>query len=172
VSRGGCVILFSMKKSLFGFTIVEVLVVIGIIAILTVVIFPAISEIRAKNRDAEKISDIAAIQIALAQYYSQKGVYPDTLPTLVPKFLTEDSLLTPSGEEYLYVPLRLVGDKCTYYHLGVELELSSAQIDGADNFSSVDGNGDGIVDNNYSYCGGYNDGGIDGTNSKIYDVRP
>jgi type II secretory pathway pseudopilin PulG len=159
------------RKKILGFTIVEVLVVIGIIAILTVVIFPAISEIRAKNRDAEKISDIATIQIELAQYYSQKGVYPDTLETLFPK-LTRDSLLTPSGEEYLYVPLKLVGDKCTYYHLGVELELSSAQIDGADNFSSVDGNGDGIVDNNYSYCGGYNDGGIDGTNSKIYDVRP
>jgi type II secretory pathway pseudopilin PulG len=159
------------RKKILGFTIVEVLVVIGIIAILTVVIFPAISEIRAKNRDAEKISDIAAIQIALAQYYNQKGMYPNTLDTLVPKFLTEDSRLTPNGEEYLYVPLTLsteANPKCTYYHLGVELELPSAQIDGADKFSSLSSS----ISDGYSYCGDYDDGGIDGTNSKIYHVRP
>jgi prepilin-type N-terminal cleavage/methylation domain-containing protein len=162
-----------MNKRLSGFTIVEVLVVIGIIAVLTVVIFPAISEIRAKNRDAEKVSDIAAIQLALSLYYSQKGEYPVTLDSdiLTPKFLTQESLLTPGGEEYFYVPLKLAGDKCTYYHLGAELELPSAQIDTADNFSSKKNPSTSkTISGGYGYCG--SEDGIDGTDNKIYDVRP
>lgn len=165
------------KKGLSGFTIVEVLVVIGIIAVLTAVIFPAISEIKAKNRDAEKVADIAAIQLALSFYYNQYATYPDDIysSSLVPKFLTAESLKSPNGDVYEYVPLKLgSGDKCTYYHLGVELELPSAQIDAVDVFSSVDTNDDDKLDNDsgYSYCGDYPGNGIDGNNDLMYHVRP
>jgi prepilin-type N-terminal cleavage/methylation domain-containing protein len=158
-------------KNKFGFTIVEVLVVIGIIAILTVIIFPAISNIRAKNRDAEKVSDIAAIQLALSLYYNQNAGYPNTLDDLTPKFITADSLATPEGVGYLYVPLKLAADvnKCTYYHLGVELELPSAQIDTADNFSSKD---TGNISNGYQYCVNGTTSGIDQNIEKMYHVRP
>ncbi|MFA7315157.1 MAG: type II secretion system protein [Candidatus Magasanikbacteria bacterium] len=171
------------RKNRFGFTIVEVLVVIGIIGILTVIIFPAISEIRAKNRDAEKVSDIATIQLALSLYYSQNGTYPNALDdsTFFPKFLTADSLESPNEDEYQYVPLTLStvtqDPKCTYYHLGVELELPSAQIDTTDNFTSVDGDEDNKVDDGYLYCGDYEGTGINGiydpdNNRFMYDVRP
>ena len=72
-------------KNKFGFTVVEVLVVIGIIAVLTVIVFPAINNIRAKNRDAERIADISAIQLGLSLYYNQHTSlgYPVDLNTLL-----------------------------------------------------------------------------------------
>jgi prepilin-type N-terminal cleavage/methylation domain-containing protein len=162
-----------MKK---GFTIIEIIVVIGIIAVLTVIIFPSLNNIRKKNRDTERVSDIATIQLGLSMYYNQhQGSYPSSLEDseFVPKYLTNETLHDPDGSLYTYVPLKRSGDKCTYYHLGAKLEMSSAQIDRADNFSSVDGD----ISNNYSYCGGYSEGGINGvydaeTNPLMYDVRP
>jgi prepilin-type N-terminal cleavage/methylation domain-containing protein len=166
------------QKNLFGFTLIEVVIVIGIIGVLTVIIFPAINEIRAKNRDAEKVSDIAAIQLALSLYYSQNSDlgYPTSLDGLDSKYLPEESKISPNANLYVYVPLkRGEGTKCTYYHLGVELELPSAQIDTADNFSSANPDAGGKVDGGYSYCG-YKGPGINGVYSEdnrfMYDVRP
>lgn len=162
-------------KNKFGFTIVEVLVVIGVIALLTVIIFPAVNEIRAKNRDAERVSDIAAIQLGLSLYYSHKGVYPNSITdpnlNLVPKYFPSDSLISPSGDaEYIYVPLARTArsDKCIYYHLGVELELPNAQIDQKDVFSSSDENN---ITNGYSWCDGVT-AGIDPDIENMYHVRP
>lgn len=163
-----------------AFTIVEVLVVIGIIAILTVIIFPSISNIRAKNRDAEKVSDIAAIQLGLSLYKNQKnGSYPKEIYNNddFKKYVTEDSLTTPDGGEYIYVPLTRDTDapvKCTYYHLGIKLELPSGQIDTADTFNSTpDSTGNKTTDGNYSYCDENNNIGINpqGTEN-MYAVHP
>lgn len=137
-----------------GFTLVEVVVVIGIIAILTVIIFPSISNIRAKNRDTERVSDIAALQLGLSLFYNQTGSYPtSTLDTLVPKYFPADSLVPPTSrddDKYVYIPLARGSDltKCTYYHLGAVLELPSGQVDSADTFSTEPGN----ISNGYKYC--------------------
>lgn len=149
--------------------------VIGIIAILTVIIFPSIDKIRAKNRDAEKVSDIANIQLGLSMYYSQhSGTYPPSIdinnPGLVPKYFTADTLTPPDDKPYIYVPLKKGSDKCTYYHLGVELDLPSGQIDPKDNFTSIR-----PITNSYSYCDGYTGGGFSGVytdNNLMYDVHP
>lgn len=153
---------------------VEVLVVIGIIAILTVIIFPSISNIRAKNRDAERVSDIAAIQLGLALYKNQQnGVYPaDIYASDFESYVTSDSLITPDGGKYKYVPLTRDTSgliKCTYYHLGIQLELPSAQIDGADDFDSSDKDN---ITNSYKWCGDDVTEGIDGKAERIYHVRP
>ena len=156
-----------------AFTIVEVLVVIGIIAILTVLIFPSISNIRAKNRDTEKIADISAIQLGLSLFKNQNAsnTYPVSLDSLVPKYVLTDSLVGPGGEEYEYVPLtRTVGsDKCTSYHLGTTLEMSTGQIDTADQFDST--NSGGPLMNNYYWCEGYSGVGLS-PGGKNYNVRP
>ena len=162
-----------MKK---GFTIVEVLVVIGIIAILTVIIFPSISNIRAKNRDAEKVADISAIQLGLSLYKNQQdGVYPETLGDInfSPRYVPGESLLDPIGDPYTYVPLsREINGKCTYYHLGTELELSTGQIDTADNFDSRDSDNDGVINSGiYYWCGVYSGPGI-GTSTTNFNVHP
>jgi prepilin-type N-terminal cleavage/methylation domain-containing protein len=156
-----------------GFTIIEVLVVIGIIAVLTVLIFPSISEIRKKNRDAERVSDIAALQLALSVYYSKNGgVYPATLD---PNVLSApaDSFVDPGGASYEYVPLEKISSpsKCTFYHLGAILELPSAQVDSADSFDSTIVLGDIIKSGSYKYCGSYNGSGLT-HNSLHYNVHP
>jgi prepilin-type N-terminal cleavage/methylation domain-containing protein len=161
-----------------GFTIIEILVVIGIIAILSVIIFPSIYKIRAKNRDSEKVSDIATIQLGLSLYFGQNGVYPDKLEDISPKYIPDDARFSPNDDPYIYVPLkRGVSNKCIYYHLGVLLELPNPQINNSDIFSSKKGD----IDNNYVYCGGYGtnpgEDGVDPTISSsedgyMYHVRP
>lgn len=65
---------FSYKR---GFSLIELLVVITIIAILSAVVVVSISGSRSKARDAKRISDIAQIQLALEQYFDKCRSYPD-----------------------------------------------------------------------------------------------
>lgn len=57
----------NMKK---GFTLLEILVVIGIIAILVALGATSYSTAQKKARDARRKSDLKSIQNALEQYYS------------------------------------------------------------------------------------------------------
>ena len=59
-----------------GFTLVEVLIVISIIALLAGITITAIGPARKKGRDAQRVSDLANIRIALAIYKSVNGRYP------------------------------------------------------------------------------------------------
>lgn len=71
-----------MKKKLFshtqGFTLVEMLVVIGILALLAGLVIATLNPIAQfqKGRDAERKSDLSQIQKALEQYYQDTGSYP------------------------------------------------------------------------------------------------
>ncbi|MDE1975431.1 MAG: type II secretion system protein [Patescibacteria group bacterium] len=62
-----------MKK---GFTLIELLVVIAIIGILSGIILTNLSSARAKARDAQRISDIGQLQLALSLYYDRCQQYP------------------------------------------------------------------------------------------------
>ena len=67
-----------MKKS---FTLLEMLVVIGIIAVLVSIGFASYSTVQKKARDAKRRGDLKAIQNAYEQYYSICNFnYPDSLP--------------------------------------------------------------------------------------------
>lgn len=160
----------SKPKFTTGFTLVEVLVVIGIIAVLTVIIFPAINAIKAKNRDAERIADFTTLQLGLSLYYSQHQQYPAFLLDLnTSGYVPLDAVTSPTVDPYKYVPLTKNGSngKCIYYHLGTTLESSSAQIDTTDTFNSTPGN----ISNGYQYCGTYTGPGI-ATGTLNYNVHP
>lgn len=64
------------RKSLKGFTLVELLVTIGIIGIIATVTVVSVNSARVKARDAARFADIKAIQTSLALYYSDKEKYP------------------------------------------------------------------------------------------------
>ena len=66
---------FYTKKNQ-GFTLIELLVVIAIIGILTSIVTVALSGAKQKARDARRVADIKNIQLALALYYSDNGMYP------------------------------------------------------------------------------------------------
>lgn len=59
-----------------GFTLIELLVVIAIIGILASIVMVSLSSARAKSRDARRQADIKSIQLALALYYNDNGMYP------------------------------------------------------------------------------------------------
>ncbi len=157
---------------------VEVLIVIGIIAILTAIALPSISNIRAKNRDTERVADIAALQLALSLYYNQHPEgYPISLENLKDAgYTTDDTITDPNGGGYRYTPLaRPTSSKCVYYHLGADLELPSGQVDEANTFSSLESVSTGLTPLGYEYCSGFTDTGFDGAyNSEdiIYNVHP
>jgi general secretion pathway protein G len=59
-----------------GFTLIELLIVIAIIGLLSTLAVVALSNARAKARDAKRISDIKQIQKALELYISEYGTLP------------------------------------------------------------------------------------------------
>jgi len=60
-----------------GFTLIELLVVIAIIGLLASVVLVSLSEVRAKARDARRLSDLNQISLALELYHSRHGHYPN-----------------------------------------------------------------------------------------------
>jgi prepilin-type N-terminal cleavage/methylation domain-containing protein len=61
-----------------GFTIVELLIVIIVIAILAAISLVAYTGLQQRARDSQRKSDIAAITKALELYYNDHGKYPGT----------------------------------------------------------------------------------------------
>lgn len=65
-----------MRKNNSGFTIVEILIVIAMIAILATIIVVAYNGTQQCARDSVRKSDIHAITAALENYYTINGKYP------------------------------------------------------------------------------------------------
>jgi type II secretion system protein G len=66
-----------MNKRVSGFTIVELLVVIVVIAILAAITIVAYNGIQARARDSERSSEMQTIEKALALYFVDNGGYPN-----------------------------------------------------------------------------------------------
>jgi len=64
------------KRSTSGFTLIELVVVISILAILSGVLVPRVTNHLKAARDARRLSDIKAVRNAVEQYYLDKGAYP------------------------------------------------------------------------------------------------
>ncbi|OGF87208.1 hypothetical protein A3B19_03155 [Candidatus Giovannonibacteria bacterium RIFCSPLOWO2_01_FULL_46_32] len=64
----------ALKKR--GFTIIELLVVLGIIGLMAAIAMVLFSPAATKGRDARREEDIKSIQSALNLYINQKGTYP------------------------------------------------------------------------------------------------
>lgn len=60
-----------------GFTLVELIVVIGIISLLTAVVTASLSGARAKSRDARRMADIGQLELALEVWRQVNGRYPE-----------------------------------------------------------------------------------------------
>lgn len=63
-------------KHTSGFTIVELLIVIVVIAILAALVLTAFSGVQARARDNERKSDLASVAKFLETYYIDNGAYP------------------------------------------------------------------------------------------------
>lgn len=65
-----------MQRIKSGFTLVELMVVIGIISILAVIVYANISTAGPKARDAERQADLRNLQNAITAYKQKNGRYP------------------------------------------------------------------------------------------------
>jgi len=59
-----------------GFSLIELLVVISIIAVLSALLMANFMGARERARDAQKISDLESIKTALRMYYNDNQSYP------------------------------------------------------------------------------------------------
>ena len=66
----------AMSKIKFGFTLVELLVVISIIGILSTVLLANFNAARERSRDTQRKADLRNLQTALRLYYSDYGSFP------------------------------------------------------------------------------------------------
>ena len=68
--------MYAHHTSSRGFSLIELLTVISIIALLSTVVLAALSTARKSARDAQRISMIRQMQTALELYYLENGQYP------------------------------------------------------------------------------------------------
>lgn len=129
--------LYDHKK---GFTVLEFLVVVGIISLLIAMISVGLTAIRENARDDIRINTLRTVTLGVYQYYEICGSYPKELvatedcPALVdqvPSKTLEDIIQTvddydfsDNGPEYFYTPLANAANphECTGFHIGVLLE--------------------------------------------------
>jgi general secretion pathway protein G len=66
-----------------GFTLLELLIVVALIAILTAIAVPAFKTAPTKAKEAVLKEDLYALRDVIDQYFADKGRYPASLQTLV-----------------------------------------------------------------------------------------
>jgi|SRR6185295_15538033 len=116
------------KQTRFGFTIIELLVVVAIIGILASIVLASLNNARLKARDARRVADIKQLQLALALYFDSNSAYPAVITgnTLAPTYISTVPTDPLSHANYVYVSLG-TGATCTSYHLGAILEDNGSQ---------------------------------------------
>ena len=66
------------SKSRSGFTIIEMLIVVTILALLAGILIPILEQEANKARDGRRAGDLRSVASVLATYRQLNGVYPDT----------------------------------------------------------------------------------------------
>jgi prepilin-type N-terminal cleavage/methylation domain-containing protein len=59
-----------------GFSMIELLVAIALVAILLIILFLSLTKQTARSRDAERKSDLERIKVAFEDYYNDNSCYP------------------------------------------------------------------------------------------------
>src|SRR5680860_1828394 len=126
-----------MKKFSKGFTLIEMLIVITIIALLASLILVGMGGARAKTRDARRVADLHNVMNALELYYSSNSQYPQDISS----WEDLDDTLTTAGigvSRIPYDPLNSTGSAYKYgvdtsnyqdYVLGATLETPDSALD-------------------------------------------
>jgi prepilin-type N-terminal cleavage/methylation domain-containing protein len=179
---------FSWNKK--GYTLVEIVIVIGIMALLSGIIFSSFDGAKAKSRDQQRLTDISNIQLGLELYFNKNGSYPKVLmgdttdPGLVVnaegvKYIidipTPPSKANEDEYKYNYVPLTktLDGTRCISYHLWTTFEVNSANLESKRGFNSNSEFLESLTTTPLYNCGNSDYNVIDASSeSLVYDVIP
>ena len=120
---------YAKRRTIVGFTLIELMVVISIISLLSSVLLASLSTARMKARDTERLSATRSVVNALELYYAKNNHYPCSglsnsrsatfLQDLVtqgflPKKLTDP--INVGGRVYGYVSIKSeAGGQCGAY---------------------------------------------------------
>ncbi|MBU0577480.1 type II secretion system GspH family protein [Patescibacteria group bacterium] len=138
----------TIRKNNKGFSLVELLVVITIIAILSVTAYVALGGQTAKARNSKRMQDLDTVQSALEIYFLENvNTYPVALANLVPAQMPEIPVDPANGTSYYYEP----GVANKTYQLSAALE---DQAGGTNYEAYVIGNGTGLLVAGDSVAGG------------------
>lgn len=161
-----------MKTTSRGFTVLEFLIVIGIMTILIGLILVGLTAARKNARDQGRVSQVQSVVVGLAQFYDICRMYPPTLDGTIAYPCLDNKTLgslmadidafawnTASGYHYAALADPLDPGVCTGFHIGSDLETTSASYS---NKSGAPASGDicngSVVD-------------FDGTGTNIFDLK-
>jgi prepilin-type N-terminal cleavage/methylation domain-containing protein len=120
----------SLKNRSKGFTIIELLIVIVVIAILATLVIVTFTGIQQKARNSQRQTDINAVDTHVEGFYAQWGFYPGLADLQTPAFVSKymkgldpQAFVDPKGptktigvtaaaDQYSYVPQK-AGAACT-----------------------------------------------------------
>ena len=119
-----------------GFTLVELLVVLGVVALALILFFTQKANVDAMNRDDDRKTAINAMYYGLEEgFYAKNGYYPETisetnLKVIDPKLFTDPAgiVLGDSGCSYIYEAANCEDGKCKEYTLRAILEKEDDYI--------------------------------------------
>lgn len=119
-----------------GFTLIELMVVVSIIALLSALAVTSVGGALRKARDARRKNDIKAIKTAMEFYYQENGFYPNTgspnsstggnwlngsaNPVVVPKYMSQAPIDPVNNATYnflYYIGSRWGSGYLIYTHL-------------------------------------------------------
>lgn len=83
-----------------GFTLIEMMIVVAIIAILTAIALPKFNESLALANTARVQADLQSLDTAIAMYKVQNGRAPQELIDLE-EYIDVDNIKAPTGEVYI-----------------------------------------------------------------------
>lgn len=118
------ILMFSnfLKSKRAGFSILEIVVVIVVIAFFAVLIIPGLISGPSRARDVQRKTDLRLIKSSLENYFNQNGVYPANLSDLAKgatPFLNKVPVDPKTAKEYIYLP---TGNPPSQYILQATLE--------------------------------------------------
>jgi len=150
-----------MKKFQSGFSLIEIMVVVGIIGVLSAVGYANFSQGSAQSRDVQRQADLRIVSTALELYKSENGEYPQGcngpgtwsghapaydcpgnpyyIEGLAPKYLPrlpQDPKLNGDNSGYVYT----TNADGTVYIFKVRLTVESENVDYGHPFQSCDTN--------------------------------
>jgi prepilin-type N-terminal cleavage/methylation domain-containing protein/prepilin-type processing-associated H-X9-DG protein len=104
-----------------GFTLVELLVVIAVIAILAALLLPALNRAKTAADSAVCKSNLRQLTLAMTMYAQQTGTYPYEWPAELPPFVgnlwpEQNVQLAPNGRSYNYLGPRSGPFACPAYN--------------------------------------------------------
>jgi len=122
--------LFSRCARNKGFTLIEMLIVITIIALLASLILVGMGGARAKARDARRIADLRSVQNALELYYASNSAYSDatTWTDLKTDLATVGSSQIPNDPDKTKSYQYCSEDNNLSYILAAQLETDDAAL--------------------------------------------